>query len=161
MLHYREYLDPVTGQTQQYCTLTGENPVCILDPYPTSNILQIKRATARRVGSTYAPDFLGLMEVALINSWQVHQIFNCLHFHDLVVVCCYMLSVYGFSDAQCDKIRIYVHTLRHTLHYPLITTQSHDIYQSIALYLTLKLVFTESLREGRTIKFPTSIPLRF
>ena len=73
-LHHREYLDPVTGQTQQYCTLTGENPVCILDPYPTSNILQIKRATARRVGSTYAPDFLGLMEVALINSWQVYLI---------------------------------------------------------------------------------------
>jgi acetyl-CoA carboxylase / biotin carboxylase 1 len=71
VLHCREYLDPVTGQTQQYCTLTGDNPVCILDPYPTSNILQIKRATARRVGSTYAPDFLGLMEVALINSWQV------------------------------------------------------------------------------------------
>lgn len=74
VLHRREYLDPVTGQTQQYCTLTGENPVCILDPYPTSNILQIKRATARRVGSTYAPDFLGLMEVALINSWQVQHI---------------------------------------------------------------------------------------
>jgi acetyl-CoA carboxylase/biotin carboxylase 1 len=69
---YREYLDPVTGQTVQYCSLTGENPVCILDPYPTSNILQIKRATARRVGSTYAPDFLGLMEVALINAWQSH-----------------------------------------------------------------------------------------
>ena len=68
---HREYLDPVTGQTLQYCTLTGENPVCILDPYPTSNILQIKRATARKVGSTYAPDFLGLMEVALINAWQV------------------------------------------------------------------------------------------
>jgi acetyl-CoA carboxylase/biotin carboxylase 1 len=60
---YREYLDPITGQTEQYCTLTSENPVCILDPYPTSNILQIKRAVARRVGSTYAPDFLGLMEV--------------------------------------------------------------------------------------------------
>lgn len=63
----------MTGQTQQYCTLTGDNPVCILDPYPTSNILQIKRATARRVGSTYAPDFLGLMEVALINAWQVRR----------------------------------------------------------------------------------------
>ena len=73
---YREYLDPITGQTTQYCTLTGDNPVCILDPYPTSNILQIKRATARRVGSTYAPDFLGLMEVALINSWQVRYAHN-------------------------------------------------------------------------------------
>jgi len=69
---YREYLDPITGQTEQYCTLTSENPVCVLDPYPTSNILQTKRAVARRVGSTYAPDFLGLMEVALINAWQSH-----------------------------------------------------------------------------------------
>ena len=42
-----------------------------MDPYPTSNILQQKRSAARRVGSTYAPDFLGLMEVALINFWQV------------------------------------------------------------------------------------------
>ena len=52
--------------------------MCILDPYPTSNILQIKRATARRVGSTYAPDFLGLMEVALINAWQVClRVYEC------------------------------------------------------------------------------------
>jgi acetyl-CoA carboxylase/biotin carboxylase 1 len=67
---YREYLDPVTGQTQQYCTLVGDQSVCVLDPYPTSSILQTKRATARRVGSTYANDFLGLMEVALLNIWQ-------------------------------------------------------------------------------------------
>ena len=66
---YREYLDPVTGQTMQYCTLKGDQ-ICILDPYPTSSVLQLKRTNARRVGSTYAPDFLGLMEVALINSWQ-------------------------------------------------------------------------------------------
>lgn len=69
---YREYLDPVTGQTEQYCSLGeggDDNSVCVLDPYPTSNILQKKRATARRVGSTYATDFLGLVEVALINSW--------------------------------------------------------------------------------------------
>jgi acetyl-CoA carboxylase/biotin carboxylase 1 len=70
---YREYLDPVTGQAEQYCSLSegGEaNSICVLDPYPTSNVLQKKRATARRVGSTYATDFLGLIEVALINSWQ-------------------------------------------------------------------------------------------
>ena len=69
---YREFLDPVTGQTTQFCTLKGEK-VCVLDPYPTSGILQLKRTNARRVGSTYAPDFLGLMEVALINSWQAHS----------------------------------------------------------------------------------------
>ncbi len=41
-----------------------------MDPYPTATVLQKKRATARKVGSTYATDFLGLVEVALINSWQ-------------------------------------------------------------------------------------------
>jgi acetyl-CoA carboxylase / biotin carboxylase 1 len=67
---YRETLDPITGQTINYCTMTGKNDICILDPYPTSSILQTKRTTARKVGSTYAYDFLGLLEVALINSWQ-------------------------------------------------------------------------------------------
>ena len=67
---YREYLDPITGQTVNYCTMTGKNDVCVLDPYPTSSILQVKRTTARKVGSTYAHDFLGLLEVSLINSWQ-------------------------------------------------------------------------------------------
>lgn len=69
---YREYLDPVNGQTQQYCTLMGNQDICVLDPYPTAGALQLKRTSARRVGSTYAGDFLGLMEVALINSWAKH-----------------------------------------------------------------------------------------
>ena len=69
---YREYLDPVTGQTQQYCTLIGDKDICVLDPYPTSNVLQLKRTAARKVGSTYATDFLGLLEVALINTWQTY-----------------------------------------------------------------------------------------
>jgi len=69
---YREYLDPITGQTNQYCSLDADNEICVLDPYPTSNVLQKKRATARRVGSTYATDFLGLIEVGLINTWQTY-----------------------------------------------------------------------------------------
>lgn len=67
---YREYLDPITGQSINYCTMTGQNDICIMDPYPTSNILQQKRTTARKVGSTYAHDFLGLLEVSLITTWQ-------------------------------------------------------------------------------------------
>eukprot|EP00597_Dinobryon_sp_UTEXLB2267_P000919 CAMPEP_0170061150 /NCGR_PEP_ID=MMETSP0019_2-20121128/2827_1 /TAXON_ID=98059 /ORGANISM="Dinobryon sp., Strain UTEXLB2267" /LENGTH=2072 /DNA_ID=CAMNT_0010266911 /DNA_START=9 /DNA_END=6227 /DNA_ORIENTATION=+ len=67
---YKEYLDPVTGQTQRYCNLVGDESSSVLDPYPTSNALQKKRSAARRVGSTYATDFLGLIEVAVINSWQ-------------------------------------------------------------------------------------------
>ena len=65
---YREYIDPVSGQTQQYCSLTGDE-ICVLDPYPTASTVQLKRSNARRVGSTYASDFLGLIEIALINSW--------------------------------------------------------------------------------------------
>ena len=68
---YREYLDPITGQTLQYCTLTNKD-LCVMDPYPTSNVLQRKRAAVRRIGSTYATDFLGLLEVANIKSWTDH-----------------------------------------------------------------------------------------
>lgn len=69
---YREYIDPITGQTTEYCTVGGDeaDQICVLDPYPTSGALQQKRSAARRIGSTYAHDFLGLMEVALVSSWQ-------------------------------------------------------------------------------------------
>eukprot|EP01041_Mallomonas_annulata_P006607 gene6607-13373_t len=67
---YREYVDPVSGLVERMCTITGDSEICIVDPYPTANKLQIKRASARRVGSTYAPDFLGLLEVSLVSSWQ-------------------------------------------------------------------------------------------
>ena len=43
--------------------------MCFLDPYPTSSNLQLKRATARRIGTTFAYDFLGLMKVSLIKIW--------------------------------------------------------------------------------------------
>merc|ERR1711966_441770 len=42
------------------------------DPYETSNVIQTKRAIARRVGSTYAYDFLGLLEVGLLGEWNQH-----------------------------------------------------------------------------------------
>eukprot|EP00565_Helicotheca_tamesis_P003884 CAMPEP_0185725054 /NCGR_PEP_ID=MMETSP1171-20130828/1378_1 /TAXON_ID=374046 /ORGANISM="Helicotheca tamensis, Strain CCMP826" /LENGTH=2089 /DNA_ID=CAMNT_0028393057 /DNA_START=20 /DNA_END=6289 /DNA_ORIENTATION=+ len=67
---YLEKPDPVTGVTREFCILGGgEDAVCFLDPYGTSNIIQTKRAIARRVGSTYAYDFLGLLEVGLIGEW--------------------------------------------------------------------------------------------
>ncbi|CAM9330367.1 unnamed protein product [Chrysoparadoxa australica] len=66
---FMEYPDPVTGVTKQFCSLTGDNTICLLSPYPTSNAVQSKRAAARRIGTTYAYDFLGLMEVALIHDW--------------------------------------------------------------------------------------------
>jgi acetyl-CoA carboxylase/biotin carboxylase 1 len=67
---YLEYPDPVTGVTKQFRSLEeAKAGVMQISPYPTSNTVQMKRATARRVGSTYAFDFLGLMEVGLIKQW--------------------------------------------------------------------------------------------
>jgi len=68
---YREMPDPVTGVTREFCTI-GDIEVCVLDPYQGSNIIQTKRAIARRVGSTYAYDFLGLLEVGLIGEWDAY-----------------------------------------------------------------------------------------
>ena len=68
---YLENPDPVTGVTTEFCLLeeNGEASMCVLDPYDVSNLVQTKRANARRIGSTYAYDFLGLMEVGLLAEW--------------------------------------------------------------------------------------------
>jgi len=68
---FLEVADPVSGEGRQFCTM-GENIVCTVDPYGISNSVQIKRAIARRVGSSYAYDFLGLLEVGIINEWASH-----------------------------------------------------------------------------------------
>jgi len=69
---YLEYPDPVTGVTKQFCPLNEDSDVCLLAPYPTSNQIQLKRGAARRIGSTYAYDFLGLFEIGLIQEWNKH-----------------------------------------------------------------------------------------
>jgi acetyl-CoA carboxylase / biotin carboxylase 1 len=71
---YLEKPNPVTGVTTEFCLLeeSGEVEMCFLHPYGTSNAVQTKRSIARRVGSTYAYDFLGLMEVGLIGEWDEH-----------------------------------------------------------------------------------------
>ena len=66
---FLEKADPVTGITAEYCVLGEDSDMCFLDPYVASSTVQTKRAIARRVGSTYAYDFLGLMEVGLIGEW--------------------------------------------------------------------------------------------
>ena len=71
---YLEYLDPVSGSTQAYCTLgdgAEAKDLCFMEPYPVSSALSSKRSVARRIGTTYAYDFLGLFEKALIKDWQV------------------------------------------------------------------------------------------
>lgn len=74
---YLEKPDPVTGVASEYCLVNAESEgdgfgeMCFVDPYGPTSIVQTKRAIARRVGSTYAYDFLGLLEVGLISEW--HQ----------------------------------------------------------------------------------------
>ena len=67
---YLEDPDPVTGVAEKYCLVGSDEEMCVVDSYGGSNVVQTKRAIARRVGSTYAYDFLGLMEVGLISEWQ-------------------------------------------------------------------------------------------
>jgi acetyl-CoA carboxylase/biotin carboxylase 1 len=68
---YIENPDPASGLTVEFCSLdeSGVTDSCLLDNYGASTTVQTKRAIARRVGSTYAYDFLGLMEVALYSEW--------------------------------------------------------------------------------------------
>eukprot|EP00442_Polarella_glacialis_P024751 CAMPEP_0115061710 /NCGR_PEP_ID=MMETSP0227-20121206/8152_1 /TAXON_ID=89957 /ORGANISM="Polarella glacialis, Strain CCMP 1383" /LENGTH=2235 /DNA_ID=CAMNT_0002447029 /DNA_START=29 /DNA_END=6736 /DNA_ORIENTATION=+ len=63
-----EEVDPVTGAPARWLDLaTGaasELPMAAPDAK-----LQAKRAAARRAGSTYAPEFLGLLEAGLVKQW--------------------------------------------------------------------------------------------
>jgi acetyl-CoA carboxylase/biotin carboxylase 1 len=75
---YKDQLDPVTGAAVRFCHLLqgdedcGVEDECFLEPYPAAEKLQRKRAAARRTGSTYAYDFLGLMEKANVAAWQAY-----------------------------------------------------------------------------------------
>jgi len=66
---YREDLDPVTGVATMVSPLAEKGAKAALSPYEGSNRLATKRSIVRRIGSTYAYDFLGLMEVELIQRW--------------------------------------------------------------------------------------------
>jgi len=66
---YLEYVDPTTGVPTSYCSV-GEDEMCFLEPYPVSSTLSNKRAIARRIGTTYAYDFLGLLEKGIVKMWQ-------------------------------------------------------------------------------------------
>ena len=72
---YLEVPNAVTGVTDQFCLIdeNGVSEMCFLNPYGASTAVQTKRAIARRVGSTYAYDFLGLMEVGLIGEWDAYS----------------------------------------------------------------------------------------
>ncbi len=72
---FLETLNPVTGETQAWEKIslddedTSSKRVMQMSPYPNSNVVQMRRASARRVGSTYAFDFLGLFKVGLMEAW--------------------------------------------------------------------------------------------
>ncbi|CAL1131713.1 unnamed protein product [Cladocopium goreaui] len=61
-----EQVDPITGTPMKWQDLqTGQERA----PVAADVALRAKRATARKAGSTYAPDFLGLLEAALVKAW--------------------------------------------------------------------------------------------
>jgi acetyl-CoA carboxylase/biotin carboxylase 1 len=69
---YSEDLNPINGVPESFCITypKTETEVCTMAPYPTSDKVQIKRANTRRIGTTYAYDFLGLFEMSLIERWE-------------------------------------------------------------------------------------------
>ncbi|CAN0104425.1 unnamed protein product [Ectocarpus fasciculatus] len=38
---FQEYPDPITGVTKQWCSLTQGGDICMLNPYPASNSVQV------------------------------------------------------------------------------------------------------------------------
>jgi len=68
---YKEFPEPITGMAMYFCTLDNADR-CYLEPYTISSDVEIKRATARRIGTTYVYDFLGMMEKALIQRWDAY-----------------------------------------------------------------------------------------
>lgn len=65
---YVEQPDVISGNAIGYCDLKGEG--CVVDPYPSAGLVSKKRALARRVGTTYAYDFLGLFSTAILAAWR-------------------------------------------------------------------------------------------
>eukprot|EP00922_Rhytidocystis_sp_ex-Travisia-forbesii_P027851 GHVS01040880.1.p1 GENE.GHVS01040880.1~~GHVS01040880.1.p1 ORF type:complete len:1808 (-),score=259.44 GHVS01040880.1:156-5579(-) len=68
-----ELPEPVTGEPKSYRSVTDGHDKATVTPYPQFDNVDLKRTAARRAGSTYAYDFLGLLEVALIQNWEDHK----------------------------------------------------------------------------------------
>lgn len=64
-----EQVEPLCGQLQAWRDIfSGQELAQELEPE-----VRARRARARRAGSTYAPEFLGLLEVALVKQWSLRQ----------------------------------------------------------------------------------------
>jgi acetyl-CoA carboxylase / biotin carboxylase 1 len=61
--------------TTELCVLdeVGNAEMCFIDAYGTPNAFWTKRVTARRVGSSFSYDFLGLVEVCLLGERREHR----------------------------------------------------------------------------------------
>jgi hypothetical protein len=71
---YLEYPDPVTGVTRQYRALEeAQAGVMQISPYPTSNTVQMKRSSARRVGSTVSICCARMMRTFTHEATQTHK----------------------------------------------------------------------------------------
>eukprot|EP00930_Biecheleria_cincta_P026767 TRINITY_DN18824_c0_g4_i1.p1 TRINITY_DN18824_c0_g4~~TRINITY_DN18824_c0_g4_i1.p1 ORF type:complete len:2184 (-),score=502.75 TRINITY_DN18824_c0_g4_i1:163-6714(-) len=66
-----EHVDPATGAPARWLDLATRKE-CKLPAVPGDCKLRAKRAAARRAGSTYAPEFLGLLEAALVKEWAAY-----------------------------------------------------------------------------------------
>ncbi|KAK3260625.1 hypothetical protein CYMTET_30428, partial [Cymbomonas tetramitiformis] len=68
---YVEFPNPITGMAQNFCSFANTDR-CFIEPYAMSSKVELKRAVARRVGTTYAYDFLGLFEKSLVQVWEAY-----------------------------------------------------------------------------------------
>jgi len=71
---FQEEISPVNGVPTRFSVVypKAEGELSVIEPYSVSDKLQMKRANCRRIGTTYAYDFLGLMEVELLKRWEQH-----------------------------------------------------------------------------------------
>jgi len=67
-----EKQDPITGSPAQWFDIqSGEERK--LDTSASKSRMQLRRAVARSAGSTYAPEFLGMMKVDIISRWKDYK----------------------------------------------------------------------------------------
>jgi len=71
---YREEISPVNGVPTRFSLLypQANEEYSTIEPYAGIDKLQTKRANARRIGTTYAYDFLALLEMGLLKQWEEH-----------------------------------------------------------------------------------------
>mmetsp|Transcript_30431 Transcript_30431/g.51415 ORF Transcript_30431/g.51415 Transcript_30431/m.51415 type:complete len:2150 (-) Transcript_30431:120-6569(-) len=71
---YKEEISPINGVPTRFSLIYPEtaDESRTLEPYAASDKLQAKRANARRIGTTYAYDFLTLMEMSILRRWEDH-----------------------------------------------------------------------------------------